>query len=188
MTRTLAALSCAALLCAAPAGAQSLTITPTNVSVSSDGTAPFTVIQGDTFTFTADLTVSGGTLFLNSDNPAFISPTPGPTEVGPPTSSSTVALDDSPFFNNPPGSVTDATLTNVALFTLTVGSDATVGTYSGSFTIQGGPNGMNDMSDLATQNFTVNVAPAPEPSSVAVLGLGAFGLLGLVHARRRRRD
>jgi hypothetical protein len=185
-SKSLTASLAAALCCLAfPASAQTLTITPSNATVTA-GVASFTVTKGSTFTFLVSLTSTGGTLSLNSDNADFFTG-PGATELNPPTSSGTLALDDSIFFNTLPKTL-PGTQSNVSLFTVTAGTSAVTGTYTGDFTVQGAPSpDTATTNDLATVNFSINVAPAPtpEPSSLIVEGLGLLGLSALIIKRRQ---
>lgn len=126
-------------------------------------TAGGTIVDYDA-TVSAPLTNTGAE-FLNGDNFTL----PGP-----------YTLDDSPFLNNFPLSLTPGMSYTGELFDVVVPAGETTGIYDGSFQILGGPTDM-DVNTLASVNFALNVTP--EPGSLLLLGTG---LLGLVEVTRRR--
>ena len=89
------------------------------------------------------------------------------------------------FFLNAPLSLgPDSNSGLIALFTFEIGSGTPAGIYAGNFLdILGGP-GASDLNDLASAEYSVNVASAtvPEPGTI---GLIALGLVGVILLRRR---
>jgi hypothetical protein len=89
------------------------------------------------------------------------------------------------FFLNAPLSLgPESTSGLIALFTFEIGSGTPAGIYGGNFLdILGGP-GEFDQNDLASAEYSVNVANAavPEPGTI---GLIALGLAGVILLRRR---
>ena len=81
-----------------------------------------------------------------------------------------LALDDSPFFASAPLSLAAGGSYSGPFFDVTVNPATPPGSYTGTFTIQGGADN-NAFDNLATTNFTVNVtgAEVPEPGSFEVL-------------------
>jgi len=81
-----------------------------------------------------------------------------------------LTVDDSPFFTFAPLFLPGGGTYSGPFFDVLVLPGTPSGSYSGSFTIQGGANA-NAFDDLATQNFTVNVVGAvvPEPRFFWVL-------------------
>lgn len=127
---------------------------------------------GDLLTYTATLTNTGSSeVFLNSD-------TFNLTGVG-------LELDDSPFFTNFPLSLQGGGVASGDLFTVLIGPSVAPGSYSGTFTIQGGPTD-GDFNDIATQSFQVTVAGtvAPEAASLALLAISGLPLAGMILRRR----
>ncbi len=122
---------------------------------------------GTTITFDATLTnLTGSTLFLNGDSST--------------TSSLFLTVLDGLFLANAPASLAGGASTGqIALFSVMIAPGTPLGTYgSNTFTILGGANS-SSLTPLGTVTFTVNVTPAPEPSTVLLFGSGllALGLL-----------
>ena len=139
-------------------------------------------IGGDVLHFTGTLSnpSTTDTINLNSDSATFTAPG--------------LTLDDSPFFNNAPPTLTPKGSGGEAysggFFDIAIDPSAAPGTYSGIFNILGGPNA-GDLNVIASQNFTVTVqsAPIPEASTTASFGLLlAFGLGGMVVAAKRKKS
>ena len=167
---------CAVLLAAAPAAQAQLTLTLTPASQA--GAA------GSMFTFTGTLAnPTANTVFLYGDSPTF---------NGPGT------IDGNPFLNNgplslaPKGSTTGSGPTDSytgSFFTVTLSPLATPGTYLGTFEVLGGPTA-NDQNIVATEDFSVTVAPPAVPEASTTVSLGLLLLLGLggtvVAAKRKK--
>ena len=159
------------------------------VNITSPNPAIFSTSIGQTLSLSATLqNVFSTQVFFTGDNIAFLGTQPGLVEVGTPTSSSTVAVDDTPFAGTPaaprfPAPLAASEQRAVPLANLFIGANATPGTYNGYFTLQGGAT-MTSTGDLATQNFRiiVNAAPVPEASTLLSLGL----LTGIFAYRRTR--
>ena len=131
------------------------------------GSSLLTTTAGMTVTFTGTLTETGGsTTFLNGD-----------------TFSSTLPVNDTPFFLNFPLSLTPLQTFTAAMFTVTVPAATAAGVYSGTVGVLGGTL-PSSLGLLASQPFAVSVTPAavpePELGLILLLGSGAFGI-----ARRR---
>ena len=166
------------------------------VNITSPNPALFSTSIGQTLSLSATLqNVFSTQVFFTGDNIAFVGAQPGLVEIGTPTSSSTVAVDDTPFAGTPssprfPAPLAASEQRAVPLANLFIGANAAPGTYNGYFTLQGGAT-MTSTGDLATQNFriVVNAAPVPEASTLLSLGLlaGAF-TLGVARSRRRGRE
>lgn len=122
-------------------------------------------------------------VFLNGDSLTFNGPASG------------LSLDDSPFFNNAPLSLTGTgsggDVYSGGFFSVSIASNAAAGTYFGTFSILGGADA-NAQDTVATQDFSVTVTgradPAPVPEASSVVSLGLLLLLGAggVFAARRR--
>ena len=172
----------------ASAYADSLTLTLDNASQS--------VVQGGSVTFTGDLSITGtgvSDTFINGDEfPALV----GFIWIGSvdynPSDPTQVVVDDTdfvlsvPLCMNPTGSAVDsfdcsgsapASITAMDLFTVSAGSGAAPGLYTGTFDIAGG--GINDSNVLASADFEVDVTAlesgplsTPEPSTLMLFALG----------------
>lgn len=148
------------------------------------------IARGGTAAFTVTLQNTGAsTFFFLGDDLSFTS-APGPIEYGFPTSSSTVAVDDTPFSSFIPGASLAAGATQTfTMFNVLAGSASTLGSYIGQFTVQGNTDSAGAANDLVTQNFQLNVnAPVPEASTTVSFGLLlALGMGGVVVAARRKK-
>ena len=123
---------------------------------------------GSTVAFDATVSTpstNAAPVFLNSDNYTIDSP---------------LTLDDSDFFSFPLSLDPGDSYTG-ALFTVTLPADIVFQTYTGSFEILGGVNGLT-FDTLATTGFQVN--PTPEPGTMLLLATG-LGLLAFVMYRKK---
>lgn len=132
---------------------------------------------GDTLTYHATIGEANGFLgYVNADGFSVDYP---------------VSLDDSPFFYNFPQLFYNYSYTDDVLFTLTLPSDITPGTYAGSFSLFGGYDVYASDPIGGSQDFNVIVpnssgpAPTPEPSSLALLATGLAGAAGFVRKKWR---
>lgn len=165
-----------------PAQAQVL-ITSSNPSILSTS-------LGQTVFLTATLqNQSSNTIFFTGDNINFLTAA-GPVEFGPPTLTTTVALDDSPFTGSPtpdfPSPLNPNETRTLTLGQFFVGSDATTGSYSGYFTIQGGTD-PDSNGDLVTQDFVLNVSASAVPENLSWIPLGLMTGTCIWHLARARR-
>jgi hypothetical protein len=147
----------------AHADALNFSLTPATLSASAGGMVEFT-----------------GTLTNPGSNDVFLN---GDVAVLP---YSSLALDDSPFFIFSPLFLAGGETYTGPFFDVTVNAAALPGAYSGSFTIQGGPDS-NTFDNLAVQDFEVDVvasAPIPEPGSIALVSSSAV-LLALLRWKQR---
>lgn len=124
---------------------------------------------GTTLRFAGTLVNTGASeLFLNADAFSLSSPD--------------LTLDDTKFFAVPPLLAGGASFSG-ELFDVLIAPTAAVGTYSGSFTVQGGAS--NTVFDpLATGNFQVTVI-VPEPGTGALLAATVMPLVGILRRRGR---
>ncbi len=145
-----------------------------SVTPLSQAGTPGSILQ---FTDTLSNSSTTDTVFLNGDSKNLNAPG--------------LTLDDSPFNNSAPlslgplGSGNDTYTGD--FFDVSIDPSAQPGTYSGTFTIQGGAD-INAHDTVATKDFFVTVLPAavPEASSVTSLGvLLMLGLCGIVVVRRK---
>jgi hypothetical protein len=124
---------------------------------------------GSTLTFDATVSApstNAAPVFLNSDNYTIDSP---------------LTLDDSDFFSFPLSLDPGDSFTG-ALFTVTLPADNLFQTYTGSFEILGGADGLT-FDTLATTGFQLN--PTPEPGTMLLVATG-LGLLAFVMHRKRQ--
>ncbi len=160
------------VFCLSPASrADSLDVTLTQSTI--------TISQGTTsvaFFATIFNPSSTDTVYLNGDSPL--------------TFSSSISVNDSPFLLNAPISLAPlATSSSFEIFDVVLAPGITPGSYSGVFSILGGPDGgtNTDFSDLADVSFTVDVtqktaSTTPEPGTLLLL---ASGLPALAFIRRK---
>jgi hypothetical protein len=92
-----------------------------------------------------------------------------------------LSVDDSPFLNNFPLTLSPGQSVSDVLFSVGVPLASGAGTYLGSFTVGGSSNGISE-DFFVTDSFQVQVTP--EPSTLA---MWATSLLGVAAAARRRR-
>jgi hypothetical protein len=126
-----------------------LTFTPSTLSV----------VAGGTVEFTGTLTNTGDTdLYLNSDS--FILPF------------ADLTVDDSPFFFDGPTFLLAGDSFTGAFIDVTADATILSGSYSGTFTIQGGADS-STFDDIASVDYTVDVgSPVPEPNSFLLMAAG----------------
>ena len=96
-----------------------------------------------------------------------------------------LVMDDTPFLLNFPFFLNPGDSFTGELFTVSLPGGLIPGSYTGFFTIQGGPGGEQD--PLATVTYQINVpgqSPVPEPGTWVLLVTGT-GLMGaFVYSRR----
>jgi hypothetical protein len=140
-----------------------------------DATLTFTpstldIVAGGTVEFDGTLTNTGDTdLYLNGDS--FLLSFPD------------LNVDDSPFFFDGPTFLAAGDSFTGAFIDVTAGATILSGSYSGTFTIQGGTDS-NTYDDISTEEFTLDVgSPVPEPNPFLLL---ASGMAMLAFAGLRR--
>ena len=106
---------------------------------------------------------SGATVYLNS--------------AGGDLSYFELTLDVTPFFTSAPLSLDDGTFYSGPLFAVAISNVALPGTYSGQFTLAGGPD-PESFDNIGSAAFEVTVVP--EPPSIFLLGIGTLLLLPTV--------
>src|ERR1017187_7353546 len=135
--------------------------------------ATLTSAPGGTVEFTGTLNNPGTTdVFLNGD----VNSLPY----------TKLTVDDSPFFIFSQLFLMPGQTYTGPFFDVTVDAAAVPGSYSGSFTIQGGADA-NAFDSVASENFTVTVskvnAPVPEPVGVVLLA-SCILLTGIISSKR----
>lgn len=156
-----------------PADSLDVTLTQSTITVSQGTTsvAFFATIFNPSAT---------DTVYLNGDSPL--------------TFSSSISVDDTPFIINAPISLAPmATSSSFEIFDVVLQPGILPGSYSGVFTILGGPDGgtNTDFSDLADVAFTVDVSPksastTPEPGTLLLLGSGLLAFAPFVRRKFAR--
>jgi hypothetical protein len=123
-----------------------------------------TASRGQTVTFSATLMNSGATsLFLNSDVVNITAP---------------LIVDDTKFFLNTPVFLTANQSVTVPILDVIAPVNAPFGLYPGNFVVLGGSTA-NDLTNIGSANFAVNVVP--EPGTIALfVGGGLLLLRGLL--------
>ena len=173
-------------LCWQSAASAQVTITSSNPSI-------LTATPGQTVSLSAVLQNMFSTpVYFLGDSINFTSAA-GPTEIGPPTSNLTVAIDDTPFAGTPtnpkfPSALAASEQRTIPLANIFVGENAKAGTYAGYFTIQGSTDPNGAANDLVTQNFQLTVGTAAIPETSTLLSLGLLMTIGAWKFRRIRRN
>ncbi|MGA3068987.1 MAG: PEP-CTERM sorting domain-containing protein [Terracidiphilus sp.] len=129
-------------------------------------------VAGGTVEFAGTLTNTGDAdLYLNGD--VVILPYPDLT------------VDDSPFFNNSPLFLSPGDAYTGPFIDVSVDGATPLGSYSGSYTIQGGSDS-ETFDNIAAEDFTVDVgSPVPEPNTTLLLASGLATLAGGLWKRRK---
>lgn len=137
-----------------------------------------TVTPGGTLSFTAMVNAplnNGAPVYLNADTYSLDAPV-------------TITVDDSSFVFNFPPVLNPGDSTTDVLFNVTVPLNEALGSYTGSFTLQGGADSTAE-DVLASDPFTLDVTSgtpvtaSPEPSSLLLCLSGVLGLSTLLHRR-----
>lgn len=160
-----ACISIFAAICAC-ASTIDITFTPPVLNVYPGNTdiAAYAVLQN---TSTTD------TVYLNSDN------------LTVPESSN--VMDD--FFTNVPISLAPSTSSGpIELFQFDVASDALPGSFTGTYQLLGGVGDANqgNLDLVGSQDFTVALAPVPEPAALLLAGGGLIVLAACLAFLRRK--
>ena len=149
----LLAVAAISLLCSSAARADTMTFTITDpVQYAS---------VGSTVSFSATVTAPSantGTIYLLGDSFNIESP---------------LTVDDNPFLNNFPFTLSPGESFSDVLFNVIVPGDTPVQDYFGSFTLQASTDGINENIDISDP-FQVNVTP--EPSALLLFGTVLVGL------------
>jgi hypothetical protein len=132
-----------------------------------------TIDAGGTVEFDGTLTNTGtGDIYLNSDS--FYLPY------------ADLTVDDSPFFADSPSFLSPGDSYSGPFIDITADETISSGSYSGTYTIQGGADG-DTFDDIATVDFTVDVgstSTTPEPSPFLLMATG-LAMIAVVRMRRR---
>jgi autotransporter-associated beta strand protein len=157
-------------------GGGTLTFTPVITGAASlNVSGPGAVVLDNTNTYTGGTTVSGGTLDFSTPQ---ATPSVGIVTV---STGGYVVLAALVGTSSPAIEASGTDVTETAANTSTVATSSTAG--AGGAVASGGANWLGDTDSMAEAG---PAAAVPEPSTIALLGAGAIGLLGYVQARRRR--
>ena len=140
-----------------------LTFTPNTLQITPGGTVEFDGTLANTGT-TA--------IYLNNDVFSFLSPD--------------LTIDDSPFIFEGPSSLAAGDSFTGAFIDVTADAATLSGSYSGTYTIQGGADG-DTFDDIATADFTLDAGSTsitPEPNPFLFLATGIM-ILAVAGLRRR---
>lgn len=140
------------------------------VSLTPSSTNPLQ--PGQTLSYSGTVTnTSGAEVFLNGDEILL-----HPTDA--------FVIDDTPFLTMAPLSLQPGDAYTGALFNLTAPSDPVSHSYSGTFTIFGGPDSFTT-DPVGVEAFRFQAVP--EPGAMALLGGVVVSGIGFMLRRRRRR-
>ena len=96
-----------------------------------------------------------------------------------------LTVDDSPFFNNSPLFLSPGGAYTGPFIDVTVDPATPSGSYSGSYTIQGGSDS-ETFDNIAVEDFTVDVgSTVPEPNTSLLIASGFAALAGGLWKRRK---